>query len=337
MKTMLSQRFKNDGKPIYKLNEIQLQAKADVELKIEKGQYEFEEVNCAACKSKEHELLAEKDRYGLKYYTVICKNCGLVYVSPRMTEKAYAEFYNAEYRKLYVGENVASEKFFADQVFRGKRIFQFINTNYEIKNKKLDVLEVGCGAGGILSVFKENGHNITGIDLGEEYLNFGKEKYNLNLFKSNLNDMDKNYKADIIIYSHVFEHILDLDKELDAIKSHLKPEGILYIEVPGIKYVHNTYEMNFLKYLQNAHVYHFSLNSLTRILHNNNFELIYGDEQIRAIFKLNKNLQDKIFENEYSTILNYLHKTEKMRFLNVFRFKKLKWQIKKIFLKLSFK
>ena len=61
--------------------------------------------------------------------------------------------------------------------------------------------------------------------------------------------MDKNYKADIIIYSHVFEHILDLDKELDAIKSHLKPEGILYIEVPGIKYVHNTYEMNFLKYL----------------------------------------------------------------------------------------
>ncbi|NLL29106.1 MAG: hypothetical protein GX259_09940 [Bacteroidales bacterium] len=154
MKIMLSPRFKNDGKPIYKLNEIQLQAKADVELKIEKGQYEFEEVNCAACKSNEYELLAEKDRYGLTYYTVICKNCGLFYVSPRMTGKVYAEFYNSEYRKLYVGENMASEKFFADQVFRGKRIFQFLNANYKIKNKKLDVLEVSCGAGGILSIFK---------------------------------------------------------------------------------------------------------------------------------------------------------------------------------------
>ncbi|MDY0313543.1 MAG: class I SAM-dependent methyltransferase [Bacteroidales bacterium] len=334
---MLSSRFKNDGKSIYKLNEIQLQAKADIELKIAKEQYKFEEINCSSCGSKSYELLAEKDRYGLKYYTRICKDCGFVYVSPRMTEESYAEFYNNEYRKLYVGENIASEKFYEDQVFRGKRIFQFINSHYELNNKKLDILEVGCGAGGILSVFKENGHNITGIDLGEEYLNYGKEKHKLNLIKTSLKDIDENYKADIIIYSHVFEHILNLEKELNTIKEHLKENGIIYIEVPGIKYVHKTYEMNFLKYLQNAHVYHFSLNSLSRILQKNNFNLVYGDEQIRTIFKLKIDIEDKVFKNEYSTVLEYLTKIEKMRVFNIFRFKKIRWKIKKLFLKLIFK
>lgn len=333
MKIMLSPRFKNDGKPIYKLNEIQLQAKADVELKIEKGQYEFEEINCAACKSNEYELLAEKDRYGLTYYTVICKNCGLVYVSPRMTEKAYAEFYNAEYRKLYVGVEAPRAKFFIKQTNRGKRILKFVNKHYKFNNKTIDVLEVGCGAGGILEVFKQAGHNVVGIDLDEKYLNYGKEKFGLNLISSTINDLDENIKADLIIYAHVLEHILDLDKELAMIKKHLKPDGIVYIEVPGVRYVHKTSEMDFLKYLQNAHVFHFSLNSLNRIFYNNGFKNICGNEYIRALYKQCDKKQDIAYTNEYSKVLNYLTKTEKNLYSFIFWIKKPFWIIKKLYKK----
>ena len=188
-----------------------------------------------------------------------------------------------------------------------------------------------------MSVFKDAGYKITGMDLGEEYLNYGKEIYGLNLMRGSLSDLNNDYKADIIIYSHVMEHILDLDKELETIKKHLNPEGIVYIEVPGIKYIHSTYDMNLLKYLQNAHTYHFSLNSLNRILTKHGFSLILGDEQIRSIFKLSDDSQNKPFTNEYSEIISYLKKTEKRKFLNVFAFKKLRWELKKALLKLSTK
>lgn len=331
---MLNNRFIYDAKPELQLNETQLRAKNEVEEKINSGVYSFEEVICAVCGSSKSEILAEKDRYGLKCTTRICCDCGLVYTSPRMTQDSYAGFYDSEYRRLYVGTEKPSNSFFADQRFRGDRIFKYLNANSAIDKNKTTVLEVGCGAGGILSIFKENGFNITGLDLGEEYLNFGKEKHGLNLIKGGLKNLNPEFKADIIIYSHVFEHILNLDDEIELIKKHLNNDGIVYIEVPGIKFIHSTYEMNLLKYLQNAHTYHFSLNSLHNIFSKNGFSLVCGDEQIRSIFKLKIESEDLRLKNEYSSILEYLRKTEKNKFLHKLSFKKLRWTLKRTLIKI---
>ena len=330
---MLNDRFKFDAKPELKLNETQRKAKAEVEEKINSGIYTFEEVICVVCGSSKSEIISEKDRYGLKCTTKICCDCGLVYTSPRMTQESYAGFYNSEYRRLYVGTEKPGNSFFADQKFRGERILKYIRDNSKIGKENKEVLEVGCGAGGILSVFKDHGFKITGLDLGEEYLNFGKMNHGLNLIKGGLSDLNPDFKADIIIYSHVFEHILNLDAEIELIKQHLSTDGIVYIEVPGVKFIHSTYEMNLLKYLQNAHTYHFSLNSLHNIFSRNGFSLVCGDEQIRSIFKLKNESEDLRLKNEYSSILEYLRKTEKNRFLHKLSLKKLRWAIKKALLR----
>lgn len=331
---MLNDRYKYNSKPELKLNTTQLKAKSEVEEKVNSGIYSFEEVNCAVCSSSRSEVLAEKDRYGLKCTTKICCDCGLVYTSPRMTQDSYAGFYDSEYRRLYVGTEKPGDSFFADQRFRGERILKYLKANSVIDKNKTAVLEVGCGAGGILSVFKDNGFNVIGLDLGEEYLNFGKDNHGLNLIKGGLADLSPDYKADIIIYSHVFEHILNLDAEIELIKRHLNNDGIVYIEVPGVKFIHSTYEMNLLKYLQNAHTYHFSLNSLCNIFNRNGFSLVCGDEQIRSIFTLKNDAKDLQLLNEYSSILEYLRKTEKNRFLHKLSFKKLRWAIKKAIMKI---
>lgn len=281
------------------------------------------------------EILAEKDRYGLKCTTKICCDCGFVYTSPRMTQDSYTDFYDSEYSRLYVGVETPGSVFFNDQKYRGERILKYINSNIDIAKKPFDVLEVGCGAGGILQSFRSAGHVVLGLDLGEEYLNYGIENFGLNLKKGGLADLDKEYKADIIIYSHVLEHILDIDKELGLIKSHLKKDGFVYIEVPGLMFVHQTYDMNFLKYLQNAHTYHFTLNSLTRMFSNNGFELISGDEQIRSLFKLTSQEKSNDFRNEYLTVKKYIERNENRRILNFLKFRSLRWNIKKLVLSLN--
>jgi 2-polyprenyl-3-methyl-5-hydroxy-6-metoxy-1,4-benzoquinol methylase len=326
---VLSKRYIDDGLAELKLNSVQKIAKAEVEAKIISGIYSFEDVKCAVCGSENAEILSEKDRYGLKCITKICTDCGFVYSSPRMTAKSFAEFYDSEYRRLYVGTEKPGDAFFKDQRFRGEKIYNYLKSRGLIKGSNLKVLEIGCGAGGILEYFKSQGHDVCGMDLGEEYLMYGVENHNLSLKKGGIADVDANNKADIIIYSHVVEHLLDLPAELEMIKKHLSNSGIVYIEVPGLRYIHSTYEMNFLKYVQNAHTYHFTKSSLINIFNIHGLYALDADEQVRSVFSMAETDAGKnSLKNEYTEVMEYLRKTEKFRGLRFLRFQKLRWFLK---------
>ena len=214
---MRLKRLKNNGIPELKLNQLQIAMKKQIESNIQEKKYVFENINCPICNLDNSEQLGEKDRYGLCFSTVICKDCGLIYTNPRMTQLSYNEFYNTEYRKLYGGTEKANELFFSRQQAKGKRIHDFLTTDSLINSEKLFVLEVGCGAGGILHYFKNKGNVVKGIDLGKEYINYGREKYNLDLETGTLENLLLKRKPDLIIYSHVLEHILDLETELKLI------------------------------------------------------------------------------------------------------------------------
>jgi len=312
---MLSQRFKNDGKPIFYLNELQKEIKKRIEEKIKRGIYSFEKVDCLVCKDSDLELLSEKDRYGLYHPVVICKNCGLIQQNPRMNQKSYNYFYESEYRRLYGGENMPTNEFFADQYDRGKSIYIYLKDNLSIDLTNLKILEIGTGAGGILQYFKEKDNEIFGIDLDSEYIKFGKNKYNLNLKVGTLNDVTIPWIPDIIIYSHVFEHLLNPVEELIRLKSLISENSYLYIEVPGIKNLAHSYGTDFLKSLQNAHIYYFTLTTLKNVLKKSGYEHVYGDEFVHSIFKPVTENKKFDFKNDYRETITYLKKMEWYRFI----------------------
>ncbi|MEO9873146.1 class I SAM-dependent methyltransferase [Ekhidna sp.] len=308
---MLLPRLKFSSKPELSLNALQREAKKQIEEKLRQGVYTFESINCPICLRDDKELIGEKDRYGLSYITNICKSCGLVYTSPRMNEDSYSQFYDGEYRKLYVGTDKPTSIFFESQTRRGKKIHDFLLKEKCISTKKLSVLEVGCGAGGILEYFRSEGHDVMGIDLGAEYINYGKEKHDLTLHTGSLHNLDLSIKPDLVIYSHVLEHILDLNEELKLIKQISHQHTIIYIEVPGVKHIHKSYRSNILRYFQNAHTFHFSLESLGNIMKKNGFELISGNQTIQSIFKVKEHSPQII--NDYDKIKNYIIYIEKKR------------------------
>lgn len=173
---MLGDRFKYDGKANRKLNEVQVEMRDNVKGKLSSGIYKSEKVKCI-CGNETFETLSEKDRYGLPLNVVICKKCGLIMTNPRMTQESYNNFYDSEYRKLYGGQERPTEEFFYGQFAHGVRIVEYLMNN-NVKNIK-SVLEIGTGAGGILKAFKDRGCDVLGIDLGKEYIEFGKEKKEL--------------------------------------------------------------------------------------------------------------------------------------------------------------
>jgi 2-polyprenyl-3-methyl-5-hydroxy-6-metoxy-1,4-benzoquinol methylase len=322
---LLSNRYKNDGKAIIELDKTQIKAKKLVEKKILNKKYTFEKVNCIVCNSKDFKKLSEKDRHGLFSQVVICKNCGLVQTNPRMKIKSYKKFYDKEYRKLYVSEELSMQEFFQNQYNRCPLIYDFIKAalNVEIKNKF--IVEIGTGAGGILKYFEEKGNKIYGLDLGSKYLKLGQRK-GMHLEVGGVEKLKylKN-KPDIILYCHVLEHTLNPIKELEIAKKYLKKNGIIYIEVPSIEgLTMSSCKSDFLKYLQNAHTYHFTLPSLTNCIKKAGFSIIKQTNTIRMVIEPRKKKVGHT--NCFSETMKMLKDAEKAR-NNLVNIPRLKGQI----------
>lgn len=314
---MLGKRYKNDGKPSYALNSLQLATKKQIEEKIERGIYQFESVPCCICKGNDFELLSRKDRYGLYMLVVICKHCGLIQTNPRMNQDSYNQFYRYEYRKLYNGVEVPTEHFFALEYKRGRAIYNYLAKKdicAELSAQPF-VLEVGCSAGGILQYFKEKGCRVKGVDLDEEYVHYGRKRHNLDLSMGTIHDVSLADTPDIIIYADVLEHILYPDIELIRARQILSGRGILYVELPGVKNLLPSYR-DFIRLLQNAHTFHFSLATLVNLSELHGFQLVVGDETIRSIFRKSEhNTRIAEVKNDYTAVISYLKRWERLRLL----------------------
>lgn len=313
----LSERFENDGKSSLRLNELQHRTKKQIEEKIEKGIYSFEEVPCCVCGGKDFDILSEKDRYGLYHPVVICRDCGLVQTNPRMTQESYNQFYQTDYRKLYVGKEVPTSEFFKSQYEHGGDIYKYLTENLEIEIRGLFIVEIGCAAGGILQYFREKGNDAYGVDLDPQYIEFGRANYGLNIEVGTIDKVVKLDKTpDIVIYSHVLEHILDPVTELLKLREIMGQQSFVYIELPGIKNLTRSYQADFLRLLQNAHVYYPTLASLRNILRKASYDFVCGDEVIHSVFRRSSLATTRVpsyYDSDYQTTIAFLQHLERTR------------------------
>jgi 2-polyprenyl-3-methyl-5-hydroxy-6-metoxy-1,4-benzoquinol methylase len=224
-----------------------------------------------------------------------------------MTEESYHDFYDHEYRNLYGGHDGPNLSFFNEQRDHGLHIYDLLSQHMSISHTS--VLEIGCGAGGILDYFKKKGNMIFGVDLGSAYVSYGQQK-GLDLKVGTLHSVPSDFYPNIVIYSHVLEHLLDPLGELIRVRKIIKEKGLLYIEVPGVKSLLYNSCPDFLSYLQNAHISHFTLASLSNLLRAAGFEIIYGTEYIRCIARPAQTSRE--ISNDYREVMSVLGKLERM-------------------------
>lgn len=308
-KKLLSNLYIDDGKTCILLTPSQEGAKKQFLRKVKDGSYEYVKLPCD-CGNSDFEVVSQKDRYGIPVQVNICKKCGLIITSPTLDQESLNAFYNCEYRHLYVSDARPTEEFFWAQVRHGDKILKLLSGKMKIGNES-NILEIGTGAGGILySIKNTTGARVVGIDLGSEYLDFGR-RYGLDLQMENAQEHAKKHKHayDLVILSHVIEHFLNLESEIESIKELLTKDGKIYVEVPGIKWSKESYG-SFMLAIQNAHIRYFSLETLKQTLERYGLVLVEGDEMIHAIFEVGEKGDPDRIQNYYNDILDYLNSLE---------------------------
>lgn len=314
----LGNRYRyRQGYKNYRLDPTGLDIKTKVEAKVAQGEYKYEYCECY-CGSSESLLISETDRYGFYYPLVICKRCGLIRANPRMNEESYRHFYCYEYRTVYEESDKQMDEMFDYRIIQGKQRYEYLINSIKLP-KGAVVFEIGCDFGTVVSTFVENGYEAYGCDYGLQHIEYGRKKTGVNSLLSGgiekLREIGK--KADLIIMHHVLEHFLNLDKELQNIREIATPTAFIYIAVPGtFWWTKNICSGNIMGLLQNAHTYQFSLDSLRYVMECCGYEFIYGDEEIKTIFKISNIFRDKknVLGFEFEKVLKYLKDTERKYF-----------------------
>jgi len=132
----------------------------------------LDSVPCNLCGQDSAQIFSTESRFGIPLNSVICKNCTLMYINPRMSNEQYKTFYKSTYRK-FMRVEVSTENIFDKEVKEGQGIIEFCKDWIRPQQK---VLEVGCGPGGILHAMKSHGLESFGIEPSEEESDYARKK-----------------------------------------------------------------------------------------------------------------------------------------------------------------
>ena len=274
-------------------------------------------LNCLLCEANNSAItiFSNYDRYGFNYPTGICSSCGNIQQAKYYSDYHLKIFYEKYYRDIY--GSLSPSELFDHQYDRSHKVFEFCEDYISINNGK--ILEIGTGSGGILARFRDSNFEVEGIDLDERYMEFARNKG----LPINYGDIDSlsidDSRYQMVIICHVLEHIKDPKEFLNKIKKLLKKESFLYIEVPIIESVLNGAYRGLLgRYFQNAHVSHFSIDTLKAALEIIGFQIVkYNDEGrflVKKCIKEEGKLPNGLFEKQNSLLSKLLSK-QKLYFL----------------------
>lgn len=312
----LAPRFKyTTGESVRELDSTQLQMKNQIEEKIREGTYTLKKYPCTVCGESHFELLSEKGRYGIQIPVKICLECGLIQTNPRFDEESAQKFYENEYRQLY---NLASpQERFENQYNRSQDIFQYLQRGLDKEIEELTVLEIGCGYGGMLKYFQEQGCDVIGCDLDKDVVQFAQSK-ELTAVTADVRGLSLEKNPDIIILDDVLEHLINPGEVLSYISGEYPIGTSVYIEFPGVKRLgvfNKSYDCDFLQYIHIAHTHHFTLTTLNNLMKSEGYGIITGNEQVQGLFEIS-NKRDNYYISDYDSAIDHISQIERYRWVH---------------------
>ncbi|MBN2089932.1 class I SAM-dependent methyltransferase [candidate division KSB1 bacterium] len=121
------------------------------------------------------------------------------------------------------------------------------------------VLDIGCGEGGVLSAFLEQGYQCTGLEISESRVKFAREQNQVGIIfvHGNIEEFSCEGKYGLILFSDVIEHVENKEKAMIAIKNCLQQDGILLITFPPYRSAFGGHQQtlrSFLRYIPYWHL-----------------------------------------------------------------------------------
>jgi SAM-dependent methyltransferase len=190
---------------------------------------------CNLCAGTRLVAISELDRYGFAQPAVVCAGCGLGFLSPRLTEAAYADFYNAVYRPLvsaYHGRTIDAVTVQDDQREYANELVAFLRDSLPAT-----ILDVGGSTGVVAGAVRDAlGGTPTVLDPAPEELAVAAEAgmETIEGFAEDLNTAGRTW--DLVLLCQTIDHLLDVRGTLEALRAATAPDGHAFIDILDLDY-----------------------------------------------------------------------------------------------------
>lgn len=202
-----------------------------------------------------------------------CGGCGVVLRNPRLPAAyrldRYEEFGYAANAKEFDRKSQVHYWF----------MMQVINRLLPVGGGRR-LLDLGCGAGGLLVEARAAGFDVMGLELSRDLAQHVRDNLGIPVHQGLIDDEAfDGQQFDVITSSQVFEHLLDPRQTLADVRAHLAPGGVILIEVPNLRDIRERLRRG--STMDDSHLFYFSRPSLTRLLTDGGFQVLQVHEGLR--------------------------------------------------------
>ena len=202
--------------------------------------------------------------------SVCCRECGFMAYSPRPTDQDVAAKYAylKEVEPDIGGQTGYGSRALRSDLLRANRVCERCAPHLRT-DAVLRVLDYGGGNGKLLRPLVAGGHSCYLVDYNDTPIP-GVTK-----ICNDMSGLGGDQVFDLILCSHVLEHVSDLGSLVAFFHRRLDPAGLLYVEVPQEIWAGLKLEADPV-----THINFFTGASLARLLLDNGFEILESRQQV---------------------------------------------------------
>jgi 2-polyprenyl-3-methyl-5-hydroxy-6-metoxy-1,4-benzoquinol methylase len=203
---------------------------------------ETESVECNLCGSTRSRVIATgADR---EYHTskdefsfARCADCNLVYLNPRPVAAELPRIYPATYHSYILDRASGSRGSFITRMRQRAAARRFRPVMKHLRGlETIDLLDVGCGNGWMLQLFKSldpDRVRTFGVEISEPVCDTAR-KLGHTVYCGRFEDVNLDRTFEVVNLTHVIEHVSDPRLVVRKAFNALKPGGLLVLETPNV-------------------------------------------------------------------------------------------------------
>lgn len=237
-----------------------------------------------------------------------CNNCGYICADLNIHNEDVLAFYNREYffgneYRDYLAAKDALQKNFKNRL---KVIEKFTDPD-----RHSNLFEVGCAYGFFLDIARDSFKVVRGMDVVEDCVMHARNKLKLDVIQDNFLDYDfGEYKFDLLCMWDTIEHLMRPDLYLSKASNHMDKGALIALTTGNIDSFNSRIRKDRWRFIKPPeHIHYFSKRTLTKMLDNYGFDIIYN--RYCANFMSIENIAYKLFvlNNKAQSFYDFLSKT----------------------------
>ena len=226
--------------------------------------------SCPSCSDTDirHDMdIRDHSVSGEMFAVFQCNGCGLKFTNPCPSEEAIGRYYGSE---EYVS-HTDTRKGLINRLYHSVRKLTLKHKrSMAVKASGMSkgaLLDYGCGTGAFLSVMREGGWVVKGLEPDPLARANAKALHGIEAASPEALAAMPDGHFDVVTLWHVLEHVHRLHDTIEGLRRVLKPGGSIFIAVPNhASWDARHYGAFWAAWDLPRHLYHFSPDSMTKLL-----------------------------------------------------------------------